>query len=133
MPSLNQVQLIGHLGQDPEVRYTQNGTAVANFSVATTDRWKDKNTGDMQERTEWHRIVLWGKQGELAGEYLKKGALVHIEGSLQTREWEDKEGVKRYTTEINARRFLMLDKKGQGSTSSAKSLPDTEADDGIPF
>ena len=94
---INKVVLIGRLGRDPEVRYTADGQAVANFSVATSEKWKDKNTGEMQERTEWHNIVAWRRLGEICGEYLAKGKLVYIEGKLQTRSWE-KDGVTRYTT-----------------------------------
>ncbi|CAL4325142.1 Single-stranded DNA-binding protein [Buchnera aphidicola (Thelaxes suberi)] len=97
---VNKAILIGHLGQDPEVRYMPNGSAVTNISLATSDIWKDKNTGEMKEKTEWHKIVLFGKLAEVAGEYLKKGAQVYIEGSLQTRKWQDQNGIDRYTTEI---------------------------------
>ncbi len=107
MASINKVILIGNLGRDPEVRYTTNGKAVANFTMATTEKWKDAQ-GERQEKTEWHRIVVWGKQAEIAGEYLRKGRSVYVEGSLQTREWTDRDGNKRYTTEINAQRFQML-------------------------
>jgi single-strand DNA-binding protein len=118
--SVNSVNLIGHLGKDPEVRYTGGGQAVANFSLATSDTWKDKN-GEKQERTEWHRIVVWGKQAEHCGEYLRKGRLVHIEGRLQTREWDDKDGQKRYTTEIIANRVTFL---GGGRDSGEASRED---------
>ncbi|MEC4088289.1 single-stranded DNA-binding protein [Pseudoalteromonas rubra] len=97
---VNKVILVGNLGQDPEVRYMPNGNGVANISIATTDSWKDKNTGQMQERTEWHRVVLFGKLAEVAGEYLRKGSQVYIEGRLQTRKWTDQGGQERYTTEI---------------------------------
>ncbi|QCI26944.1 single-stranded DNA-binding protein [Buchnera aphidicola (Thelaxes californica)] len=97
---INKVLLIGHLGQDPEIRYMPNGSAVTNINVATSDVWKDKNTGEMKEKTEWHRVVLFGKLAEVAGEYLKKGSQVYIEGSLQTRKWQDQNGVDRYTTEV---------------------------------
>jgi single-strand DNA-binding protein len=112
MASVNRVILVGHLGRDPELRYTPSGTAVANFTLATNDAWTDK-AGEKQERTEWHRIVVWGKQAEIAGEYLTKGKQVFIEGSLQTREWNDKEGNKRQTTEIKAQRVIMLG-RGEG-------------------
>lgn len=111
MASLNKVMLIGNLGRDPEVRYTQSGTAVANFTMATTERWNDQQ-GERQEKTEWHRIVVWGKQAEIAGEYLRKGRSVFVEGGLQTREWTDREGNKKYTTEIRAQRFQMLGGRG---------------------
>ena len=97
---VNKVILVGNLGQDPEVRYMPNGNGVANISIATTDSWKDKNTGQMQERTEWHRVVLFGKLAEVAGEYLRKGSQVYIEGRLQTRKWSDQSGQEKYTTEI---------------------------------
>lgn len=113
MASLNKVFLIGNLGADPEVRFTANNTAVANFRIATTEVWNDKS-GERQERTEWHRIVVWGKQAEHCGEYLKKGRSVHCEGRIQTREWEDREGQKRYTTEIVADRVTFLGSRGDG-------------------
>lgn len=97
---INKVILIGNLGQDPEVRYMPNGTAVSNITLATSDVWKDKNTGENKEKTEWHRVVLFGKLAEIAGEYLRKGSQVYIEGSLQTRKWQDKNNLDRYTTEI---------------------------------
>jgi len=97
---INKVILIGHLGQDPEVRYTPNSTAVASLSVATTERWKDKQTGETKEITDWHRVVLFGKVAEVAGEYLRKGSLVYIEGQLKTRKWQDQSGQDRYTTEV---------------------------------
>lgn len=97
---VNKVILVGHLGQDPEVRFMPNGNAVANISLATSDSWKDKNTGQQQERTEWHRVVLFGKLSEIAGEYLRKGSKVYIEGRLQTRKWTDQQGQEKYTTEI---------------------------------
>lgn len=104
---LNKVMLIGNLGKDPEVRYTPGGQAVANFNIATNEAWTDKQ-GQKQERTEWHRIVVWGKVAELCGEYLSKGRQVYIEGRLQTREWTNKEGAKQYTTEIVANQVLFL-------------------------
>ncbi|AEO08313.1 single-stranded DNA-binding protein [Buchnera aphidicola] len=97
---INKVILIGHLGQDPEVRYMPNGNAVVNMTLATSENWKDKNTGEHKEKTEWHRIVLFGKLAEIAGEYLRKGSQVYIEGALQTRKWQDQNGIERYTTEI---------------------------------
>lgn len=98
--SLNKVELIGNLGQDPEVRYMPNGGAVANLTIATSETWKDKQTGEKKEKTEWHRVVIFGKLAEIAGEYLRKGSKVFIEGKLQTRKWSDQQGVERYTTEI---------------------------------
>lgn len=97
---VNKVILVGRLGQDPEVRFMPNGNAVANISLATSDSWKDKNTGEQQERTEWHRVVVFGKLGEVAGEYLRKGSQVYFEGRLQTRKWTDQQGQEKYTTEI---------------------------------
>ncbi|MEO1230660.1 MAG: single-stranded DNA-binding protein, partial [Myxococcota bacterium] len=111
MASLNKVMLIGNLGGDPEVRYTASGSAVANFNIATSEQWNDKN-GERQERTEWHRIVVWGRQAEHCGEYLRKGRSVHVEGRIQTREWNDKEGNKRYTTEIVAQNVTFLGSRG---------------------
>ena len=111
--SLNKVSLIGNLGGEPEIRYTPSGGAVANISIATSDSWKDKNTGQMQERTEWHRIAIFGKLAEIVQQYLHKGSKVYIEGKLQTRKWQDKEGKDRYTTEIVVDSFtgnlVMLD------------------------
>ena len=107
MASVNKVILIGNLGRDPELRYTQGGQGVANFTLATNERWKDKD-GQSQERSEWHRIVVWGKQAENCAQYLQKGRSCYIEGRLQTREWEDKEGNKRQTTEIVAQNVTFL-------------------------
>lgn len=120
MSSLNKAMLIGRLGQDPEVRYTQSNTAVANFSLATNERFKDRN-GENQERTEWHRIVAWGRTAEICQEYLNKGSLVYIEGPIQTREWEDKDGQKKYTTEIKALTMQMLDSRGDSSMGGGRS------------
>jgi single-strand DNA-binding protein len=97
---VNKVILVGHLGQDPEVRYMPNGNAVVNMTLATSENWKDKSTGENKEKTEWHRVVLFGKLAEIAGEYLRKGSQVYIEGSLQTRKWQDQNGFERYTTEV---------------------------------
>ncbi|MEM7361280.1 MAG: single-stranded DNA-binding protein [Pseudomonadota bacterium] len=105
---INKVILVGNLGNDPEVRYANNGSAIANISVATTESWKDRNTGEQQERTEWHRVVMFNRLGEIAGEYLKKGSQVYIEGKLQTRKWQDQSGQDRYTTEIVANEMQML-------------------------
>tara|TARA_Y100001973_G_C5085024_1_gene274393 strand:- start:75 stop:524 length:450 start_codon:yes stop_codon:yes gene_type:complete len=107
MASINKVFLIGNLGKDPELRHTSGGGAVCNFTIATTETWNSKN-GERQERTEWHRIVVWNKQGENCAQYLKKGRLCHVEGRIQTRDWEDKEGNTRYTTEIVADRVTFL-------------------------
>jgi single-strand DNA-binding protein len=100
MAGVNKVILVGNLGQDPELRYTQDGMAICNLSLATSDSWKDKNSGEKRERTEWHRIVIFGKLAEICGEYLKKGRQIYIEGRLQTRKWQDKEGQDRWTTEV---------------------------------
>ncbi len=109
---VNKVILIGNLGVDPEVRYTANGSAVTNVRLATTDSWRDRQTGEQQERTEWHRIVFFGKLAEIAGEYLRKGSKVYIEGRLQTRKWQGQDGQDRYTTEIVANDMQMLDSRG---------------------
>ncbi|NNJ92291.1 MAG: single-stranded DNA-binding protein [Gammaproteobacteria bacterium] len=118
---VNKVILVGNLGQDPEVRYMPNGNAVANITVATSETWKDKNTGDNQEKTEWHRVVMFRRLGEIAGEYLKKGSKVYIEGKLQTRKWQDKNGQDRYTTEIVADQMQMLDSRGGGGAPMENS------------
>jgi len=102
MSGINKAILIGRLGSDPEIRYTPSGVAVANFSIATSEEWKDKDTGEKKERTEWHRVVAWRKLGEICGEYLSKGKQVYVEGRIQTRSWEDKDGNKKYMTEIVA-------------------------------
>ncbi len=109
---INKVILVGHLGRDPEVRYTPSGSAVANVSIATSDSWKDKNTGEQHDRTEWHRVVFFNRLAEIVGEYLKKGAQVYVEGRLQTRKWQDKEGNDKYTTEIVANEMQMLGSRG---------------------
>lgn len=143
---LNKVMVIGNLGQDPDVRSLPSGAAVTNITVATSEQWKDKDSGEKQERTEWHRIVFFNKLAEIAGEYLKKGAKVYIEGSLRTRKWQDKEGNDRYSTEIVAKDMQMLDGKGGGG-GDAKAQSQAEAygdvvrepaggddfDDDIPF
>ncbi|MEE8335243.1 MAG: single-stranded DNA-binding protein [Candidatus Neomarinimicrobiota bacterium] len=129
--SVNKVVLVGHLGGDPDSRYTPSGTAVVNFTLATNEAWRDSN-GDSQEKTEWHRCVMFGKSAELAGEWLKKGQLVYIEGKLQTRNWEDKDGNKRYTTEIVSDVFTML---GRKMTESEKPVVTSSGDDedDLPF
>ncbi|RMG35584.1 MAG: single-stranded DNA-binding protein [Gammaproteobacteria bacterium] len=116
---VNKVILIGNLGQDPEVRYMPNGGAVCNITVATSETWKDKNTGEQQERTEWHRVVMFRRLAEIAGEYLRKGSKVYLEGRLQTRKWQDQQGNDRYTTEIIADQMQMLDSRGGGSAEFA--------------
>ncbi len=141
---LNKAILIGNLGRDPEVRYTPGGLAVANFSMATSETWTNKE-GEKETRTEWHRIVAWGKLGEICGEYLSKGKQIYIEGRIQTREWEDKEGNKRYTTEIIALQMLMLGSRESADESRPSPSSDMETpnlpeppisktkDDDIPF
>ena len=114
---INKVILVGNLGQDPEVKFTAGGAAVTTLSIATSDSWKDKDSGMDKERTEWHRVVLWRRLAEIAGEYLKKGSKVYIEGQLQTRKWEQ-EGQTRYTTEIIARDIQFLDSRGSANTSN---------------
>lgn len=122
---VNKVILLGNLGSDPELRYTPSGVAVANFNVATNERWPDKD-GNMQEKTEWHRIVCWRKLAEIAGEYLKKGSPVYLEGKLQTRNWEDQNGVKRYQTEVIASNLQMLGRRGEGDSSPAENFSENE-------
>jgi len=145
---LNKAMIIGNLGNDPDMRYMTSGDAVCNLSVATTERWKDKKTGEQKEKTEWHRVSCFGRLAEICGEYLHKGSKVYIEGSLQTREYE-KDGIKRYSTEIKAREMKMLDSKPQGAgqgqrtnnsnagqrqQSSSEGQPGPEDfDDDIPF
>ena len=118
---VNKVILIGNLGSDPEVRYTPSGQPVANFNIATSESWTDK-TGQKQDRTEWHRIVVWGKLAELCGEYLGKGRQVYVEGKLQTRQWEDRDGNKRSTTEIQAREITFLGGRGDAPMSNNNSM-----------
>ena len=141
---INKVIIVGNLGQDPEIKYTAGGAAVTTLSIATSDSWKDKDSGMDQERTEWHRVVLWRRLAEVAGEYLKKGSKVYIEGQLQTRKWEQ-EGQTRYTTEIIARDMQFLDSRGSSNNEStqkssemndqsAADVPDSAIDDDdIPF
>ncbi len=136
MGSVNKVILVGNLGRDPEVRYTPNGTAVATLSLATTNYWTDPATGEKRERTEWHRVVLWGRQAEIAGEYLKKGRQVYIEGSLQTREWTDRDGNKRYTTEVRAQRVQLLGRPSPAPEPAEPEVAEPEAEfteDDVPF
>ncbi len=146
MASLNKVMLIGNLGKDPEVRYTAAGTAVASFSLATSERFKNKN-GEWEEKTEWHNVTLWARLAEIAGEYLAKGKTVYIEGRLQTRKWQDRDGKDRYTTEIVGEKMQMLSGKGEGggrqnggrsenqsqSQETAYEEPTFNPDDDIPF
>lgn len=136
MASVNKVLLIGNLGRDPETRYLPGGEAITNIAIATTESWKDKQ-GERQEKTEWHRVAFFGKLAEIAGEYLKKGSSVYVEGSLTTRKWVDKDGVEKYTTEIRAHQMQMLGKKPDGRPvekldgKRAGKLEDIESD--IPF
>ena len=129
--SLNKVLLIGHLGGDPESRFTTSGSAVANFNIATNESWRSAE-GDNKEKTEWHRVVLFGKMAETAAEYMKKGQLVYVEGRLQTRSWEDKDQVKRYTTEVLCDSFTMLGRKGESRNPDVVSK-DEDQDDDLPF
>lgn len=126
MASVNKVILVGNLGKDPEVRYMPSGDAITNITMATTDSWKDKN-GEKQEKTEWHRVAFFGKLAEIAGEYLKKGSQVYVEGRLQTRKWQDKEGHDRYTTEIIADRMQMLGSRSGGGNYEVQDKAPTEA------
>lgn len=146
---INKVILIGNIGADPEVRYTASGAAMVTLSVATTESWKDKQTGEKQEKTEWHRVVCFNRLGEIAAEYVKKGTKIFVEGSLRTRKWQDQQGQDRYTTEIIATNVQMLDSKGgagggyasEAAPRQAKAAPSAEAaqeafdelDDDIPF
>ncbi len=146
---INKVILVGNLGNDPDVRYTANGAAVSNISIATSESWKDKESGEQVEKTEWHRVVFFGKLAEIVAEYLKKGSQVYVEGRLQTRKWQDKEGNDKYTTEIVANEMQMLGSKPGGggnyeNQKTASAPPDAEApsakkpddgfvDDDIPF
>ncbi|GIX22335.1 MAG: hypothetical protein KatS3mg121_1118 [Gammaproteobacteria bacterium] len=138
---VNKVILIGHLGADPEVKYMPSGSPVANLSIATTEGWKDRQTGERQERTEWHRVVLFARLAEIAGEYLRKGSQVYIEGRLQTRKWQDKNGQDRYTTEIIATDMQMLGGRGaaadngpvERNTAPASAAGGADFDDDIPF
>ena len=141
--SINKVILVGNLGADPEIRQTKDGRPIANLSVATGESWKDKNTGDMQERTEWHRVSMFGKLAEIAGQYVRKGSKLYIEGRLQTRKWQDKDGNDRYTTEVVANEMQMLDSRGGADSAgtpaaapaaaSAPAQPPADFDDDIPF
>lgn len=129
---INKVILIGNLGNDPEVKYMPNGNAVANVSVATTESWKDKNSGEKVEKTEWHRVVLFGRLGEIAGEYLKKGSKVYIEGRLQTRKWQGQDGQDRYTTEIVANDMQMMDSRGGGAPGDSSGYNQQSAQSQAP-
>jgi single-strand DNA-binding protein len=136
---INKVILIGHLGQDPEVKYMPSGSAVANVSIATTESWKDKNTGEKKDKTEWHRVIFFARLAEIVGEYLRKGSQVYVEGRLQTRKWQDKNGQDRYTTEIVASEMQMLGGKGErgeeraSEPAGAGAAADDGFSDDIPF
>ena len=143
---INKVILIGNLGADPEVRYSPSGAAVTNIRIATSESWRDKQTGEMNERTEWHRVVFFGKLAEISGEYLRKGSKVYIEGRLQTRKWQGQDGQDRFTTEVVANEMQMLDSRGEGGggggrpqgsnqPEQSQSAPADEGgfDDDIPF
>ncbi|MEE2984108.1 MAG: single-stranded DNA-binding protein [Pseudomonadota bacterium] len=146
---INKATLIGNLGADPEIRYTTNGSAVANVRLATAESWRDKETGEQQERTEWHRVVFFGRLAEIVEQYLRKGSQVYVEGRIQTRKWQDRDGNDRYTTEIVANEMQMLGGRGAGGGAPAKSddapasasspapgpseQPTDDFDDDIPF
>lgn len=140
MRGINKTIIVGTLGKDPETKYLPSGSAVTNLSVATSEQWKDKETGEKKEQTEWHKIAMFGKLAEIAGEYLRKGSQVYIEGKLRTRKWQDKQGQDRYTTEIVADQMLMLGGKGGGEQAAQRQpAPERQAapadgfDDTIPF
>ena len=138
---INKAIVLGNLGRDPEIRYASNGSAIANFSIATSESWNDKNSGEKVEKTEWHRVVAYRRLAEIIGEYLKKGSQVYIEGKLQTRKWQDKEGQDRYTTEIVANEMQMLGSRGDSggggssydqSAPAPKAAPPTGSADAVP-
>lgn len=136
MASLNKAQVIGNLGADPEIRYMPDGTPTSTVTVATTDTWKDKNTGEKKEKTEWHRVVFFKGLAEVVGEYLKKGSQIYVEGKLRTRKWTDKDGIDRYTTEIVAQEMQMLGKKAGNDVQNAPrddAPPAGSDDDDYPF
>lgn len=142
MASLNKAQLIGHLGADPETRYTTGGDAVCTIRLATTESWRDKSSGEQREATEWHRVVFYRRMAEVAGQYLRKGSQVYIEGKIVTNKWTDKDGIERYTTQINGTEMKMLGKRHGGSDQSSSAGTDHGAvapqasnmpDDDIPF
>ena len=135
---VNQVLIIGNLGSDPEIKYTKAGDPVANLSIATSESWKDKNSGDLQEKVEWHRVVMFSRLAEIAEQYLKKGSKVFVEGKLQTRKWQDQEGKDRYTTEVVAKEMTMLDSRStsQAQENSPKvesEKPKDDFEEDIPF
>ncbi|MBM63760.1 MAG: single-stranded DNA-binding protein [Acidobacteria bacterium] len=146
MGTVNRVILVGNIGKDAEVRYTAGGSAVSTLSLATTEVWNDRTSGQRQERTEWHRVVVWGKQAETLSEYLTKGRQIYVEGRLQTRQWEDKEGSKRYTTEVRTDRVVLLggrssgasevgggEPQGTATATSPGAAPPELTEDDIPF
>jgi single-strand DNA-binding protein len=142
MASLNKVMLIGNLGKDPELRHTASGTAVATFSIATSERVKNKQTNEWEKKTEWHNVVLWDKQATLAGQYLSKGSTIYVEGRLQTRKWQDKDGNTRYSTEVVGSSIEFLSSKGDGANAVDRQLEPSGTsvheeppfqDDDIPF
>jgi single-strand DNA-binding protein len=127
MASVNKVILIGNLGRDPETRYTADGAAITNCSIATTDRWKDKNSGEMKENTEWHKLSFFGRLAEIAGEYLKKGKPVYVEGKLRTRKWQNKDGVDQYTTEVIVENMQFLGGRDNDDEDNTQPRPATES------
>jgi len=137
MASVNKVIILGNLGKDPDIHVTKSGTSIANMSVATSFSWKDKDSGEREEKTEWHKVAMFGKLAEIAGEYLTKGSKVYLEGRLQSRSWEDDEGNTRYTTEIVAHEMKMLGDKKEGGEKrpkpKARKPEVVDSDDGIPF
>ena len=140
MPGVNKVILVGNCGQDPETRYTNNGATVTSLSIATSEAWNDKNTGERHEKTEWHKVVFFGRIAEVVGKYAQKGSKLYIEGKLETQQWE-KDGVKRYTTQVIAQRMELLDSRGQQNDSQShhstpfqqKQTRENDFDDDIPF
>lgn len=135
MASLNKMQVIGNLGADPEIRYMPDGTPTASVTIATTDTWKDKATGEKKEKTEWHRVVFFKRLAEVVGEYLKKGSQIYVEGKLRTRKWTDKDGIDRYTTEIVGQEMQMLGKRPSNEVQNAplNDAPPADQDNDIPF
>lgn len=142
MSSLNRAEIIGNVGKDPEVRYTTSGEAIANLTIATSSKWKDKQTGELKEQTEWHKVVLYKRLAEIASEYVTKGSKVYIDGNLTTRKWTDKDGIERYTTEIRGNNLILLGgRTGEGRQQEGRAAPKAapaasgydDMDDDIPF